>query len=112
MQASFKCDLKRQVLQISYEQKTSRQNWDVFCSSSACFSTALGRIHRKFPANPQNLAKSPKIPGFSIFRVVCKHSTGIILKDTCAKVDTELRDMKSTANTVFDIQESNEGRNL
>lgn len=58
------------------------------------------------------LRKPPKIPGFSIFRVVCKHSTGIILKDTCAKVDTELHDRKSTANTVFDIQESNEGRNL
>jgi hypothetical protein len=38
--------------------------------------------------------KSPKIPGFSIFRVVCKRSTGIILKGACAKADSEMHDKK------------------
>ena len=37
---------------------------------------------------------SPKIPGFSIFRVVCRRSTGIILKGACAQADNEMHDRK------------------
>lgn len=75
---------KRKISQV---QKTSRQRRDVFLSI-ARLPAVFTWIHREFPVHPR------KSSGFSIFRVVCKRSTGIILKGACAKADSEMHDKK------------------